>query len=244
MTVAARAAASHGAPSPSTPRLSIGQVLQRLGGEFPDLTSSKLRFFEEKGLVHPARSASGYRKYSNDDVERIRRVLTLQRDLYLPLKVIGEYLDQLDRGIDAELPGSRAPHTATILETGGDLDRASLLERSGATAALLDQAIASGLIASGPRFTADHATMLATLVELERSGIGPRHLRPFKTAAQHEIGLIEQALPPTLRRPETGAKEAAADRAGELAELLSAVRRTLVRQAARELLGGDERAGR
>lgn len=244
MIVAARAAASHGGPATSTPRLSIGQVLQRLGGEFPDLSSSKLRFFEEKGLVHPARSASGYRKYSDDDVERIRRVLTLQRDLYLPLKVIGDYLDQVDRGLDPELPGSRAPQTATILEAGGELDREGLLERSGADASLLDQAIAAGLIAPGTRFTADHATMLATLLELERAGIGPRHLRPFKTAAQHEVGLIEQALPPTPRRLEVGGREASAERAGELAELLSAVRRTLVRQATRDLLGGDERAAR
>ncbi|GGA55615.1 MerR family transcriptional regulator [Pseudoclavibacter endophyticus] len=239
--MAARAAASSG-PAPSTPRLSIGQVLQRLCSDFPDLTSSKLRFFEDKGLLHPARSASGYRKYSTDDVDRIRRILTMQRDLYLPLKVIGEYLDQVDRGLEPELPGSRAPRTATMLAHGDDLDRGGLLERTGATGALLDQAVAAGLIGPGARFSADDATMLATLVELDRSGIGPRHLRPFKTAAQHELGLVEQVLPPAAaRRSEPGARERADERAGELAELLSTVRRTLVRQGVRELLGGDER---
>lgn len=238
--MAARAAASHG-PAPSTPRLSIGQVLQRLNGDFPDLTSSKLRFFEDKGLLRPARSASGYRKYSSDDVDRIRRILTMQRDLYLPLKVIGEYLGQVDRGLDPELPGSRAPRTATMLAGDADLDRPALLARTGASSALLDQAVTAGLVAAGSRFTSDDATMLATLTELERAGIGPRHLRPFKTAAQHEVGLVEQSLAPTLRRPDHAARERASEQAGELADLLSIVRRTLVRQAARELLGGDER---
>lgn len=238
MSMAARAAAKQSA-APSTPRLSIGQVLQRLGGDFPDLTSSKLRFFEEKGLLHPARSASGYRQFSNDDVERIRRILTMQRDLYLPLKVIGDYLDQVDRGLEPELPGSRAPRTVTILEGDTELDRAALLERSGASGALLDQAVSAGLITAGTRFSANDATMLATLVELERAGIGPRHLRSFKTAAQHEIGLVEQALPPTVRRSIPGGRERAGERIGELAELLSTVRQTLVRQAARELLGDD-----
>lgn len=244
--------AAHGVPTPpaspaanSTPRLSIGQVLQRLSAEFPELSSSKLRFFEEKGLLHPARSASGYRKYSRDDVDRIHRILTMQRDLYLPLKVIGEYLDDLDRGLEPELPGSRAPQTATILAGSVDLDRGELLAAAGAGAELLDDAVSAGLIAAGSRFTADDATMLTTLVELDRAGIGPRHLRSFRTAAQHELGLIEQALPSAAaRRDEPGMRDEAAERAAGLAELLSTVRRTLVRQAARDLLGGDERQAR
>lgn len=246
MAADAAARSTRSAPSSSTPRLSIGQVLQRLGGEFPDLTSSKLRFFEEKGLLHPARSPSGYRKYSHDDVERIRRVLTMQRDLYLPLKVIGEYLAARDRGLDPELPGSRAPRTATMLEAGSsEFDRVELLVRTGASAALLDDAVSAGLIAPGSRFGADDATMLATLVELERSGIGPRHLRTFTTAARHELGLIEQSLPPSPRRGEPGGREQTAERAGELAELLATVRRTIVRQGLREVLGvGDGASAR
>ena len=235
--MAAQAAARPGPAPSSTPRLSIGQVLQRLNAEFPELTTSKLRFFEDKGLVRPARSASGYRKYSSDDVERIRRILTMQRDLYLPLKVIGEFLEQVDRGLEPELPGSRAPHTATMLPATAELDRPTLLERAGATGALLDQAVSAGLVAAGSRFTADDATMLATLAELERAGIGPRHLRSFKTAAQHEVGLVEQALQPGVRRGEPGARERATERAGELADLLATVRRTLVRQAVRDVLG-------
>lgn len=238
------AARSSGSTPSSTPRLSIGQVLQRLGGEFPELTSSKLRFFEDKGLLHPARSPSGYRKFSHDDVERIRRILTMQRDLYLPLKVIGEYLAACDRGLEPELPGSRAPRTATMLDGGAsEFDRAALLGRTGASMALLDGAVAAGLVPAGPRFGPDDATMLATLVELERSGIGPRHLRTFTTAARHELGLIEQSLSPAARRGEPGGREDAAERAGELADLLATVRRTIVRQGLRDAAGGrDTRA--
>lgn len=240
--MAARAAAGFGSALPSTPRLSIGQVLQRLNAEFPELTSSKLRFFEDKGLLRPARSASGYRKYSDDDIDRIRRILTMQRDLYLPLKVIGDYLDDLDRGLQPELPGSRAPRTASMLGGAVEHDRAGLLQRTGASATLLDQAIAAGLIAPGPRFSADDTTMLATLIELDRVGIGPRHLRAFKTAAQHEVGLIEQSLAPSSARTDAGARERVREHAAELAELLATVRRTLVRQAGRERFGDDRRA--
>lgn len=82
----------------------IGQVLNILDPEFPDLSTSKLRFLEEQGLVTPQRTASGYRKFSEHDVERIRIILELQRTRFLPLKVIGNYLDELDEGKAPVLP--------------------------------------------------------------------------------------------------------------------------------------------
>lgn len=239
--MAARAARARGDDS-STPKLSIGQVLQRLTGEFPELSPSKLRFLEDKGLVHPSRTEKGYRKYSDADVERIRTALEMQRDRYLPLKVIAEYLDDLDRGAEPEPPGSRAPRTATMLPSDVHLDRAELLRRSGASAALLEQAVQSGLVAAAARYTGDDLTMLRTLVELDRSGIGPRHLRSFRAAAQHELGLIEQALPPAGRRAEPGARDRADERAEELAELLGIVRRTIIRQALHDDGRGSARA--
>lgn len=217
----------------SDPKLSIGQVLQRLAAEFPELTSSKLRFFEEKGLLHPARSPSGYRKYSLDDVERIRRILTMQRDRYLPLKVIGEYLDAVDRGLRPELPGAEQRPASIFAVVAGSLDRAELLRHAGAAPALLEQAVAAGLVGAGPRFSAEEGAMLRALVELERSGIGPRHLRSFRAAAQHEAGLIEQAVPPRQQRETNAQREAAL----ALAELLTTVRRLLLQQAAKGALG-------
>jgi DNA-binding transcriptional MerR regulator len=94
--VARQTARAGAAASPAL--LSIGQVLARLTPEFPDLSSSKLRFLEERGLITPARTASGYRKFSPSDLERLRIILAMQRDHYLPLKVIKAYLTDLDAG--------------------------------------------------------------------------------------------------------------------------------------------------
>lgn len=214
--------------------LSIGQVLQRLTPEFPDVTPSKLRFLEDKGLVHPARTAAGYRKFTHGDLERLRTILTMQRDLYLPLKVIGEYLDAVDRGLNPELPGSRAPRTASILPSGTTLDRAELLRRAGASAKQLDQAISAGLLSASGSYGEDDLTLLRALTELEQHGIEARHLRPFRAAAQHELGLIEQALTASRRRNDPAGSVRAHEQADEIADHLETVRRTLVRHALRE----------
>lgn len=229
--MAANAAAADRSPS-STPKLSIGQVLQRIKGEFPDVTPSKLRFLEEQGLVKPARAASGYRKYSDDDVERVRTILSLQRDQYLPLKVIGDYLDDRDRGLDPAMPGAQQPPAPSMLAAGSVLDRRGLVRRAAATAALAEQAVSAGLIAAAGPYHDEDLVILRALVELEGQGIEPRHLRAFRAGAQHELGLIEQALG-TGRRHEARRGEAVADQ-------LAAIRRNLVRSALR----GDRGHGR
>ena len=96
--MAQRAAVGTGDAQPAPKLSSIGQVLNRLSADFPDLTPSKLRFLEEQGLVQPRRTESGYRKFSEDDIQRLRFILSLQRDHYLPLKVIRGYLEEIDRG--------------------------------------------------------------------------------------------------------------------------------------------------
>ena len=102
------------------PLLSIGQVLARLTVEFPDLTPSKLRFLEERQLISPARTESGYRKFSPSDLDRLRFVLTMQRDHYLPLKVIRGYLDELDAGRPPALP--RFHLRLAVNSLGGEAD--------------------------------------------------------------------------------------------------------------------------
>ena len=239
--MASGAAARATGASPSTPRLSIGQVLQRLAGEFPELSSSKLRFFEDKGLLRPARTSTGYRKYSQDDVDRIRRILTLQRDNYLPLKVIGEVLDDEDAGVNVDLPASRPGAGRDIFEAAPSCDRSELLARTGAPAGLLDHAVQTGLLHAGPRYRADDVTLLRALAVLDRAGVAPRHLRPVKTSAQHEAGLVEQVVQPQLRRGDAASTRQAAERAAEVQGQLAIVRQQLTRAAMRELLGGDER---
>src|SRR3954453_6082400 len=85
-------------PRPAGVSRSIGQVLATLKGDFPDISISKIRFLESEGLIAPQRAPSGYRRYSETDLERLRYVLSVQRDHYLPLKVIKEHLDAIDAG--------------------------------------------------------------------------------------------------------------------------------------------------
>lgn len=209
--------------------LSIGQVLARLNPEFPDLTPSKLRFLEEQQLVHPARTESGYRKFSPEDVERLRAVLTLQRDQYLPLKVIREYFEQKDAGLNPELPGGTT--AGTFLPQERRRARAELIREAGVSTALLQEAVAAGLVAPAEPYLDDALVMLRTLGELQRIGIEPRHLRGFKTAAERDVGLIEGALQPLLRRNDAASAARAAELAKETAGQLDLVRSTLFRNA-------------
>jgi DNA-binding transcriptional MerR regulator len=198
--VSARAARTPSA-TPSEALLSIGQVLARLAGEFPDLTNSKLRFLEEQGLVRPSRTRSGYRKFSASDVERVRVVLSMQRDHYLPLKVIRSYLADLDAGKDPAVPGSGAGESVqSIIPAARRLGREDVIAEAGATPHLFGDAISASLITPSDSYTEDTVQVLRALVELQRSGIEPRHLRGFRAAAERELALIESALMPISRR--------------------------------------------
>jgi len=219
--------------SGATPLLGIGQVLATLQPEFPDLTPSKLRFLEEQGLVAPARTAAGYRKFSPADVERITVVLSMQRDQYLPLKVIRSHLDAIDAGETPALPG--ATSAATFLATSRRYRRDELLRRAGAAAALLDEAVAATLLPAAEHYGEDSLGVLTALVALRDVGIEPRHLRGMRAAAEREAALIERALAPS-RRSDAAASARTAERARELATHLDAVHGSVVRDALARLM--------
>jgi DNA-binding transcriptional MerR regulator len=210
--------------------LSIGQVLAKLSPEFPDLTPSKLRFLEERKLVAPERTASGYRKFSSADMERLRFVLSMQRDHYLPLKVIRGYLEEMDAGRTPELPGG-AIAAASMLSAERKLTRDELIREAGASPMLLSDAISSSLIVASDVFGEDSLAVLKSLVELQRSGIEPRHLRGFRAAAERELGLIESALMPVARRKDASSRARAAEMAREIAGQLEIVRSSIIRSA-------------
>lgn len=223
-------AAAQTRQSGSSPLLSIGQVLAKLNPEFPDLTPSKLRFLEERQLVSPARTDSGYRKFSPADMDRLRFVLTMQRDHYLPLKVIRGYLAELDAGRTPELPGGAAA-SPSMLPSERRFTRDELVREAGANAMLLGDAISASLIVAGDVFGEDALSVLRALVELQRSGIEPRHLRGFRAAAERELGLIENALMPVARRKDASSRARAAEMAREIAGQLEVVRSSLIRSA-------------
>ncbi len=210
--------------------LSIGQVLAKLNPEFPDLTPSKLRFLEERQLVAPARTESGYRKFSPTDMDRLRFVLTMQRDHYLPLKVIRGYLSELDAGRTPELPGGTTA-APSMLSSERRFTRDELIREAGANAMLLGDAITASLIVPAEVFGEDVLSVLKALVELQRSGIEPRHLRGFRAAAERELGLIENALMPVARRKDASSRARAAEMAREIAGQLEIVRSSLIRSA-------------
>lgn len=218
-------------PGGSSQLLSIGQVLARLSPEFPDLSPSKLRFLEERQLISPARTESGYRKFSPADLERLRLVLSMQRDYYLPLKVIRGYLSDLDAGRDPVLPGGVTVQAPSILASDRRLTRDELIREAGATSALLDDAISASLVVAAEHYGEDTLAVLRALAELRRTGIEPRHLRGFRAAAERELGLIESALVPIARRKDAASRARAAELAREIAGQLEVVRSSLIRSA-------------
>lgn len=227
--MAAEAAKSH---APRAQLLNIGQVLARLRADFPDLSNSKLRFLEEQGLVSPSRTSSGYRKFSLSDVERLRLILSMQRDHYLPLKVIRSYLSERDAGRSPAFPGipdgAAAP---TIIPGGKRYKKSELLREAHASPTLLADAVTASLIQPGESFGEDALVMLTSLVALQKSGIEPRHLRGVRAAAAREIDLIDSALRPLLRRKDAASRARGAELASEIAGNLETVRTSLVRSA-------------
>jgi DNA-binding transcriptional MerR regulator len=215
-------------PAHAPPPLGIGQVLAQLQPEFPDLTPSKLRFLEEQGLVTPSRTAAGYRKFSPADVDRLHVVLAMQRDHYLPLKVIRAHLDAVDAGETAALPG--AVSASTVQATANRFSRADLIREAGATAALLDEAIAASVIRPAEVYGADALDALRALAALRTVGIEPRHLRGVRAAAEREAALIDQAIAPE-RRPDPAGRARSAERARELADHLSIVHASILQRA-------------
>lgn len=209
--------------------LTIGKVLNQLSPEFPDLTPSKLRFLEEQGLVTPQRTESGYRKFTESDVERLRIVLELQRDKYLPLKVIRDYLADLDAGKNPTLPGETSVNSTHVRQIRNR--KFSLIEMIAETAIsddLLHQAQEVQLLGAEP-FESSDVEIARALVHLQRFGIAPRHLRGLKAAADREIGVIEGVIAPVLRKNDTGARSRAAHYAAEIENQFAAIRNELIR---------------
>lgn len=212
--------------------VTIGQVLALLTPEFPELTQSKLRFLEENGLITPQRTDSGYRKFAESDVERLKLILELQRDRYLPLKVIGQFLADLDAGKSAALPGDDGkPNKHARVAQVKNVTRIELIAETSITDALIVEAQSVGLISEEP-FNANTIEIARSIMKLSRGfGLTPRHLRGIKTAADREIGLIEGIVAPVLAKKEASSKSKAAHFAEELQSHFASIREELIRGA-------------
>ena len=237
--------------------MSIGEVLGQLRPDFPDVTISKIRFLESEGLVEPGRTASGYRKFSHNDVDRLRYVLRAQRDHYLPLRVIKEHLDALDRGLEPPaIPGGRpqapssagrpdwAPGPRALGETTElRLSREELQVSARIDAELLAEIEGYGLLSpirgrnGEEHFDADALVIATAVAEMANFGLEPRHLRSFRTAADREVDLVGQVVGPLLRQRSPQARARAEEVAREMGALSLRLHTALVRARLRDVTG-------
>jgi DNA-binding transcriptional MerR regulator len=200
---------------PARANFGIGEVLAQLRGEFPDVSVSKIRFLESEGLIQPARSPSGYRRFGPADVERLRYILTAQRDQYLPLRVIRDRLEAADddpeEATDGQ-PGHRRGRRP--------LSRRELLDAAGIDDSYLAELEDFGLVRpAGRQYGQDALDAARIIVALGRYGVQARHLRAVRAAAERETSLIEQVVAPTLRQRSPGSRDRAGQTAREIAAL-------------------------
>ncbi len=240
------------APASHSPRarLNIGQVLELLRPDFPGVAISKIRFLEEQGLIKPDRTPAGYRKFSAQDVERLRYILRMQRDHYLPLRVIGEHLDALDRGLEPPPIESVVPTVPKVALSADGLpspesfgrrsdlrvSRRELLKVAGISEELLADLEKFGLVrplTGTTHYDSDALVVAETARQLAEFGLEPRHLRAFKTAADREVGLVDQVLAPGRHSHDAAARGQAEEAANEIAALSVRLHATLVKAGLR-----------
>ena len=174
----------------------IGEVVADLSGEFPELRESKVRFLESRGLITPTRTASGYRRYDDECVDRIRTILRLQRDNFWPLRVIADHL----AATDASLPDP-PQRVLRPLRKGSRITAATVAARSGVTPEVVAELVTYGLLTSDAdgRFDDGAVEICEAVGALGAFGIQPRHLRSSRVAADREVGLARQARTPADR---------------------------------------------
>ena len=208
--------------------LHIGAVCRRLRDEFPDVSISKIRYLEDQGLLAPKRTRGGYRLFDEEDLDRLRTILRLQRDEFLPLRVIRQELAS-----PAASKTRRKRRAAGLSGPEEELDRRELAERSGATPQLLRELGEYGLVE--PRGSGGDAEIVSACARLASFGIGPRNLRAFRTSADREALLLEQLVGPSLRTNNPDRRQGALEDLQTLAELGQELSQLLFWRALRRL---------
>ena len=223
--------------------LTIGSLVERLRGEFPDISVSKLRYLEEQGLVTPRRTKSGYRLYSQNDFGRLVRVLGMQRDEYLPLKVIRR---ELERSPASRLPSARQGLRKTdLLAVGEEHEYTSeeIQQMTGADASLLFELeeyelVRAKQVGGVRRFTETDAGIVGAAAQLALLGLRPKNLKVVKSAVDREIGLIEQVLLPALKSNRQERRREGLEQLDDIVQATTQLRQLLLARGVRRLTGG------
>ncbi len=231
--------------------LSIGEVLDSIKEDFPDMSISKIRFLESEGLINPERTGSGYRKFYEGDLARLRYILSLQRDHFLPLRVIRERLAEADAtgrlpeptGASPQQPapesngaGKRKKGSTSAISTDVQLDRSSLSDASGLTDDQLKGLEDFGLLdPAGEYFDGNDLAVAQAARRLFDYGLEPRHLRMYRQWAEREASFFEQIVAPIARRKDPSSQMKAVQSSQDLIGLSRQIRDAMLRASMKQL---------
>lgn len=221
--------------------MSIGEILVLLKTEFPDVTISKIRFLESEGLINPERTPSGYRKFQQEDLERLRKILRMQRDEYLPLKVIKERLDKQEEPESQKPEAEEAEEDLAAPPTGLHMSIEELSAATGVDRNRIQELEAFGILCShgldGDRYyDGDDFVVLSIVKDFFRFGIEPRHLMMYRHFAEREATFFESIVMPMLRQRNPEARRTAVQNLTELAALSRKLKQALLRANLRQYL--------
>jgi DNA-binding transcriptional MerR regulator len=229
--------------------LSIGEVLEAIKADFPDVSISKIRFLESEGLINPERTGSGYRKFYDPDVARLRYILSLQKDHFLPLKVIRERLAEADASGsipeiapsgDGSVTAARAAANGSSkspsrINTDVQLDRSGLAKAAGLSTDELQGLEDFGLIVAGDFYDGNDLAVAKAARRLLDYGLEPRHLRMYRQWAEREASFFEQIVAPMARRKDPSSQLKAAQSSQDLIGLSREIRDAMLRTSMRQL---------
>ncbi len=228
----------------SRPRkaLTIGAVCKVLGQEFDDISISKIRYLEDQKLLAPRRTRGGYRLYSQADVEQLRAILRMQRDEFLPLRVIRQELAAGKIGGERNSRGASSRRAMTLDEPGEWLGYDDLVEQTGATPELVRELEEFGIVQPDRRdgtlhFDETDVEIVRAATELSRFGVQGRNLRVFRTSADREASLLEQLMGPSLRSRSPARREEALESLESLAATCTQLKHLLLVRDLRRLRG-------
>jgi DNA-binding transcriptional MerR regulator len=225
--------------------MSIGEVLVMLKTEFHDVTISKIRFLEGEGLIDPERTPSGYRKFYDKDIERLRGILRMQRDEYLPLKVIKDRIDQTEESASpARSSTDTSQDELAVPPTGLQMSEEELSAATGVERNRIRELESFGILCThgtngAKYYDGDDFVVLSIAKDFFKYGIEPRHLTMYRHFAEREATFFESIVLPTLRQRNPDARKTAADNLTELAALSRKLKQALLRSNLRQYLLGS-----
>lgn len=224
-------------------RLTIGDVAEALKKEFPSVSVSKIRFLESEGLIHPPRTAAGYREFRAEDIERVRYILRQQRDHFLPLKVIRDNLSSWERGEEPTIaPTSGPPPDTYFGERGPDLDAAELARGAGIPASLVTELVDHGILEPERRgeaqvFSSDDVEIARAAYRMIGHGLESRHLRVIRQGANREVDLFRQLTATLLRHATPASRQQATEILADVAQAAREMQEAMVRSELSDTLG-------